>query len=816
MLSEENRDSGISLLGKIPWGSHICQFYRTENDLFDILIPYFKTGLENNEYCIWITSDPLNPEKVKAEFLKKHPDFKNYFKKKQIEIFPHTQWYLKDGVFETKRILKNWHTKLDEALKNGYDGLRATGSNFWLKEKDWGKFIDYEEKSNKVIGNFKMIALCAYSLEKCSGEKIISIVCNHQKAIVKRDNNWNIIQNAELKKKEELLQKSEANKRAKAVELQAIIEAVPAAVWIAHDSECKVITGNKTSYEILRLKSGLNASKSASKDQIPNTFFMSRDGKKMNPEEMPMQRAARGEIVKDNYFDVIFEDNTKIHLYGNAVPLLNEDGKPKGSVGVFIDITGLKKKEKEIKHLASFPHLNIMPIVELDNKGKVVYSNPAMMNLFPDIEKKAIKHPLIKDINFNLIKKNSLVIRELQICNKWFKQNIHYILESDTIRIYNSDITDLKKIEEKLRNFLAILGHELRNPLSSIILLTDLLEPKINSDCDFRKNFFQLKHQVKNMSGLLKNLLDISRIELGKINIRKKEINLTSIIREIAETFKPILEKNNQKLEMVIPNESIFIMADCLRIEQIIFNLLNNASKFSYKNSLIKLSLEKNNDDAVIRIKDFGMGISLNSLSKIFDLFAQENTLDNIKNEGFGIGLYLSKQLANLYSGEINVYSDGFKKGSEFVVIFPLKNKSEFNIKQKKKKKSEKSSKIKILIVDDNVVLCEALEESLKKLGYETKISNEGKKALKIIEDFKPDIMVIDLGMPEMDGLTLAKKIRKNKKFFKTILIAITGYGQEMDKKMAQKAGFNNYVIKPISALDLSKMFSKEIKKLRD
>lgn len=814
MPSQEKRKSGLSLLGEIPWGSHICQFYKTENDLFDILIPYFKAGLENNEYCIWITSKPLTPEKVKAEMIKKVPNFKNYLKKKQIEIFPHTQWYLEDGVFDSKRILKKWRIKSEMSLKNGYDGLRATGSNFWLEEKDWKKFIDYEENGNKIIGNFKIIALCAYCLDKCSGEKIVDIICNHQKAIIKRDNGWNIIQNAELKKKEELLQKSEASERAKAIELQTIIEAVPAAVWIAHDSECKVITGNKTSYEILRVKPGLNISKNADIDETPNTFFMSRDGKKMNPEEMPMQRAARGEIIKDNYFDVIFEDKTQINLYGNAVPLFDEQNKPRGSVGVFLDITGLRKKEKEIKHLASFPHLNLIPIIELDNKGKVVYSNPAMLNLFPDIEKKGFNHPLLRYINLDLVKKNGFISREWNIDNKWFQQNIHYISEIDSTRIYNSDITNLKEIESKLRNFLAILGHELRNPLSSILLLTDLLEPNLGNDINHQKNFSQLKHQIKNMSDLLKDLLDISRIELGKINIRKKEINLTSIVREIAETVKPILGKNNQNLELVIPNENISIMADSLRIEQILLNLLNNASKFSYKNSLIKLSLEKNNDQAIIRVRDFGMGISPNSLSKIFDLFVQENTLDNIKNEGFGIGLYLSKQLVNLYDGNINVYSEGLKKGSEFIVSFPLKNKIETNIKQKNKGKSKKISKIKVFAVDDNIVLVEALGKSLEKLGYEAKTSNEAKKALKIIENFKPDIIVIDLGMPEIDGLTLAKKIRKNEKFSKTILIAITGYGQEMDKNLAKKAGFNNYAIKPVSASDLSKMFSKEIKKI--
>lgn len=1057
MPSQEERYSGISLLGKIPWGSHICQFYETQEDLIDILIPYFKAGLENNEYCIWITSFPLTPEKVKEEITKKIPDFEDYLRKGQIEIFPHTEWYLKDGIFDAKRIQKDWKIKLDTSLKNGYDGLRVTGSNFWLKEKDWQKFIDYEENSNKVIGDYKMIALCTYSVNKYSSQKIIDIVCNHQKAIIKRNGSWTVIQSAELKKtkndleqseekfhrlfdsmadgvsivelvysetgkiidyifidinnayqnivgckreerigkkatdlygkafkldvldnvnsthkpqcyefyndflkqhfqvsafymgknkigtifsditehkkNEETLLKNEIKERSRALELETIIEAVPAAVWIAHDPECKVITGNRTSYEILRLRPGLNVSKSAPKDETPNTFFMSHDGKRMNPEEMPIQRASRGEIVKNNYFDVVFEDGTQLHLHGNAVPLLDSQGKSRGSVGVFLDITKRKEMEDElkeamektrllinhaptaiyeidlksgrftqvndvmckilgysreellslspfdvlvpesvilfkdrikkqlagekindvveykvltkdnrelcvvlnssfiyedgkpvatfviahditerkknqakIKHLASFPYFSPRPIVELDMNGKIVYCNPCVLNLFFDIEKKSLKHPLLYGIDLIEVKKTRFINREVNVDFKWYQQEIFYIPEIDMVRIYSSDITKRKEAEQKLHNFLAVLGHELRNPLSSILLLTDLLEVKMVNDSESKNTFEQLKHQIQNMSDLLKDLLDISFIELGKIKIRKKEIDIIALIRKVTEVIKPILEKNNQKLELIIPNDSIFIMADPLRIEQVLVNLLNNSSKFSNKDSSIRLTLEKDNNQVLIKIRDYGVGICSDSLIKIFNLFVQENSFSDIKNEGFGIGLYLSRQLVCLHDGDINVFSEGLKKGSEFIINLPIKNKT--NKIKKQKTISKKQSKPKVLIVDDNIIFCETLGKVISTLGYETKIADDGKKAFKTIEDFNPDVVFIDLVMPEIDGLTLVKKIRSNKKNSKITLIAMTGYGQDINKKSIQEAGFDNYMLKPISVKDLSKIFS--------
>jgi len=170
------RKSGIEVVGDVPWGTHLCQFYETKEDLVDILVPYFKAGLENNEFCMWVTSEPLSSKEAEKALRKAVPTVDRYLKRGQIEIVPHTEWYLKDGVFNLERVLNAWLDKLNQALAEGYDGIRVTGNTAWLEKKDWKDFADYEEGVNNVIGKFRMIAICTYSLGKCGATEVIDVV----------------------------------------------------------------------------------------------------------------------------------------------------------------------------------------------------------------------------------------------------------------------------------------------------------------------------------------------------------------------------------------------------------------------------------------------------------------------------------------------------------------------------------------------------------------------------------------------------------------------------------------------------------------
>lgn len=188
------RNSGITLVGDLPWGTHFCQFYKTKKDLFDTLIPYFKAGLESNEACVWVTSDFLTKADAIKALKKGVPGFADYLQKGQMEIFPYTDWYLKGGSFDLKRTLAMWMEKHDQALAKGFTGLRVSGNPYWIdNKKDWDDFAAYEAEINKVIGGTKLLVLCTYSLEKCGVTEILDVIKNHEFALAMNQGVWQIV-----------------------------------------------------------------------------------------------------------------------------------------------------------------------------------------------------------------------------------------------------------------------------------------------------------------------------------------------------------------------------------------------------------------------------------------------------------------------------------------------------------------------------------------------------------------------------------------------------------------------------------------------
>ena len=212
-MEEDLRKSGIEVIGNVPWGTHFCQFYRTKQDLIDILVPYFKAGLENNEFCMWITSEPLETTAARTALKRVVPDLDLYIENGQIEIMPHTEWYLLEGKFDDERVLNGWVDKLKKALERGYSGLRLTGNTFWLEKNGWQTFTDYEAKVNDVIGKYRMLAICTYCLDKCDGAAVVDVVKNHQFALIKEKGKWDIIESAIYKQAKEALKASEEKYR---------------------------------------------------------------------------------------------------------------------------------------------------------------------------------------------------------------------------------------------------------------------------------------------------------------------------------------------------------------------------------------------------------------------------------------------------------------------------------------------------------------------------------------------------------------------------------------------------------------------------
>ena len=241
------RKTAIDIIGDVPWGTHFCQFYQTKEDLIDILVPYFEAGLEDNEFCMWITSEPLNSEDAKQALKKKVKNLDDYITKGQIEILDYTQWYTKTGGFDADEVLQGWIEKEKQAPEKGFEGLRLSGNTFWLGQNDWKRFTDYEAAVNSVIGQHRILAICTYSLEKCTPLEIIDVVSNHEFALIRRAGKWEIIESAEHEKMAEARRQSEEEFRL------AFENAVDAIFWA--DPETGLITNcNKAAETLLERK----------------------------------------------------------------------------------------------------------------------------------------------------------------------------------------------------------------------------------------------------------------------------------------------------------------------------------------------------------------------------------------------------------------------------------------------------------------------------------------------------------------------------------------------------------------------------------
>ncbi|MCG2690623.1 MEDS domain-containing protein, partial [Candidatus Parcubacteria bacterium] len=242
MMKEETRKMGVDVIGNIPWGTHICLFYQTAEDLIDILVPYFKAGLENNEFCMWVTSEPLNVEDAKRALKREIKELDEYVERGQIEFLDYRQWYTESGRFEADRVLHGWVEKEQQAVKRGWAGLRLTGNTFWLGKEDWRAFADYEAMVDHVVGEYRMIAICTYSLDTCGTPEIVDVVSNHQFALIRRGGEWEVIESARRRQAEQVLRESEERFR-------AIVQSTNEAIIIA-DSEGRIVSWNEGAQRI--------------------------------------------------------------------------------------------------------------------------------------------------------------------------------------------------------------------------------------------------------------------------------------------------------------------------------------------------------------------------------------------------------------------------------------------------------------------------------------------------------------------------------------------------------------------------------------
>ena len=369
--------------------------------------------------------------------------------------------------------------------------------------------------------------------------------------------------------------------------------------------------------------------------------------------------------------------------------------------------------------------------------------------------------------------------------------------------------TELREEHRRKDEFLAMLAHELRNPLSPLLTSLEILRhPAVTVDQRDR-HINVMRRQVSQISRLVEDLLDVSRVGQGRIELKRQQVALRDVIDHALEECQPLLQTRRHQVSVSLPEAALLVDVDPVRMRQVFANLLNNAAKYTDPGGRLMVKAERDGTDAVVRIEDNGIGITADMLPHVFDLFAQGQVSIERAQGGLGIGLTLVRMLLELHGGSVAAESPGTGQGSTFIVRLPL---AEVDVHARAastgKIKEGQRRLLRVLIVDDNHDAADSMAAMLELMGHHAEVAYDGIKALQLAYDLEPDLVLLDLGLPDMDGFEVARRLRRLPNRIPRV-VALTGYGADEDKRRTSEAGFDEHVIKPVTPATVSEIVDR-------
>jgi PAS domain S-box-containing protein len=367
----------------------------------------------------------------------------------------------------------------------------------------------------------------------------------------------------------------------------------------------------------------------------------------------------------------------------------------------------------------------------------------------------------------------------------------------------------LREADRRKDEFLATLAHELRNPLGLIGNVVSLLQSPDATDSEVRWGRDIIDRQVNYLTRLTDDLFDVSRITRDKLDLHKEEVQLSEIINAAVESSRPLMNQRGHEFTLMMPQEPVYLSGDKIRLTQAIMNLLNNAAKYTPRSGRIGLTVERNGDQLQIRVKDTGIGIGANDLNRVFDLFYQVDRSFARAEGGLGLGLTLVHRLIALHGGTVEVQSAGLNRGSEFLVRLPVIARpvlTVHDVELNADAKPPSTTLRRVLVADDFPESAQLLARLLRQDGNEVRVALDGLEAVETAVQFQPDIVLLDIAMPKLNGYEAARKIRQQSWGKKVILIALTGWGQQQDRRRTKEAGFDVHLTKPVNYQAIAKL----------
>ena len=470
--------------------------------------------------------------------------------------------------------------------------------------------------------------------------------------------------------------------------------------------------------------------------------------------------------------------------------------------------------------------------------GTILWANRAECSLLGYSEAEYVGHPItefhadadvIADILQRLQRGESLVNQPARLRCK--NGSIKYVLinsnscfddgEFAYTRCFTRDVTQQWQAERALVDadrrkdeFLATLSHELRNPLAPIKNALELLDAGACDAATRREAQSVIGRQLAQMTRLVDDLLDISRVTRDKIELRKQVVDLASIIDRAVETSRPAIESAGHQLQVKLPVRPVLLNADPARMEQVFANLLNNAAKFTESGGRICVEAKHVGREVVVSVRDNGIGIACEDMAYVFDMFRQADQSLEKSHGGLGIGLTLVRRLVELHGGTINVQSEGTGKGSEFTVRLPVADAGQKRTQPKPSQVTDVSiPRLRILVVDDNQDSGHSLGMLLRVKGHDVRTAKDGLEAIATAEEFRPEVILMDVGMPKLNGYEATRRLRETAFGKNIMIVALTGWGQASDVAQSIEAGCSAHLVKPVNFAELERLLAKATKK---
>lgn len=523
----------------------------------------------------------------------------------------------------------------------------------------------------------------------------------------------------------------------------------------------------------------------------------------------------------------------------DAVPIFRKDElKPIEVYAVFEDITDRRAIKEELRlttdrfKLALKSSSITLYSQDLDLKYTWVYNpsggyDPSLFVGRSDLDICEVREQAIaletikrKVIETGISRREEVVI-QLSGQERYFDLLVDPLLDSSSkiagVTCASVDVTQRKQIEKALKEadrqkdeFLATLAHELRNPLAPIRTSVEILKLIGPNEPVLKQSWEVIDRQVKHMTRLLEDLLDVSRITRNKLDLRLEQIELIEVIRMAMETSQPLIDDRNHRLEILIPSQSILLTADPIRLSQAFANLLNNAAKYTEARGTIRLQATLHEQEVAVAIQDSGIGITPDMLSKVFEIFTQASSVLHQTQGGLGIGLSLVKGLIALHGGRVEAASDGLGHGSTFTVRLPLAISSATNqLPIANRTCSESSNRLigkRVLVADDLRDNADSLGLMMKAMGCDVYIAYSGEEAIVKANEYRPDFIFLDIGMPTVNGYEAASRIRSTEWGKYATIIALTGWAREEDRAKTKESGFDHHLSKPLNIQTLKSL----------